>query len=49
MIGAAFGLGFILGPATGGLLSQFGCTVPAFAAAASNLNLIGIFLRCPNR
>ena len=33
MIGAAFGLGFIIGPATGGLLSQWGYAVPAFAAA----------------
>jgi MFS transporter, DHA1 family, tetracycline resistance protein len=34
MIGAAFGLGFIIGPVTGGLLSQFDYAVPAFVAAA---------------
>ena len=33
LIGAAFGLGFIMGPAMGGFLSQFGYQVPAFAAA----------------
>ena len=33
LIGAAFGLGFIMGPAIGGFLSQFGYQVPAFAAA----------------
>jgi len=32
LIGAAFGLGFIFGPATGGFLSQWGYAVPAFAA-----------------
>jgi len=33
LIGAAFGLGFIIGPATGGLLADFGAHVPAFVAA----------------
>jgi DHA1 family tetracycline resistance protein-like MFS transporter len=33
ILGAAFGLGFILGPAIGGILSQFGFAVPAFFAA----------------
>lgn len=33
LIGAAFGLGFILGPAAGGFLSTFGYQVPAFVAA----------------
>ncbi len=33
LIGAAFGLGFILGPAAGGWLSTFGYQVPAFVAA----------------
>lgn len=48
MIGAAFGLGFILGPATGGLLSRFGYAVPAFAAAGlATLNLIGIYFTLP--
>ncbi len=33
MIGAAFGVGFILGPVLGGFLGQFGLRVPFFAAA----------------
>ncbi|MCX7671439.1 MAG: MFS transporter [Anaerolineae bacterium] len=33
MIGAAFGLGFIIGPVVGGLLSRWGYAVPAFVAA----------------
>jgi DHA1 family tetracycline resistance protein-like MFS transporter len=33
MIGAAFGLGFIIGPAVGGLLGDFGTRVPFMAAA----------------
>jgi DHA1 family tetracycline resistance protein-like MFS transporter len=33
LIGAAFGLGFIFGPALGGILSQFGFMVPAFVSA----------------
>jgi len=33
MIGAAFGLGFILGPALGGWLGELGTRVPFFAAA----------------
>jgi DHA1 family tetracycline resistance protein-like MFS transporter len=33
LIGAAFGLGFIMGPAIGGFLSQYGYQVPAFFAA----------------
>ncbi len=47
LIGAAFGLGFIIGPALGGLLSKAGYSVPAFAAAgvaALNLLAIGFFL-----
>jgi DHA1 family tetracycline resistance protein-like MFS transporter len=48
MIGAAFGLGFIIGPVTGGLLSQFGYAVPAFVAAAMSLiNLILIYAWLP--
>lgn len=34
MIGAAFGLGFVLGPAFGGLLSHWSLAAPSFAAAA---------------
>ncbi len=33
LIGAAFGLGFILGPAIGGLLARWGLAVPIWAAA----------------
>jgi len=34
LIGAAFGLGFIIGPVLGGLLGQFGSRAPFFASAA---------------
>lgn len=34
LIGAAFGLGFIIGPAIGGQLSHFGLRFPFYAAAA---------------
>ena len=34
LIGAAFGLGFIIGPVVGGLLGQYGSRVPFLAAAA---------------
>lgn len=37
MIGAAFGLGFIIGPLIGGLLGQFGPRVPFMAAAVLTL------------
>jgi MFS transporter, DHA1 family, tetracycline resistance protein len=37
MLGAAFGLGFILGPAIGGLLGEFGARVPFYAAATLSL------------
>jgi DHA1 family tetracycline resistance protein-like MFS transporter len=48
LIGAAFGLGFILGPAAGGLLSQWGYNVPAYAAAlVSAINLGAIFFFLP--
>lgn len=41
MIGAAFGLGFIIGPGLGGLLGEFGARVPFMAAAVLTfLNLI---------
>ena len=33
LIGAAFGIGFILGPVIGGFLGQFGSRVPFFASA----------------
>lgn len=47
MIGAAFGIGFIIGPATGGFLSQWGYAVPAFLAASLaliNLVLVAFWL-----
>jgi DHA1 family tetracycline resistance protein-like MFS transporter len=37
LIGAAFGLGFILGPALGGGLARFGLEVPAWVAACLSL------------
>jgi DHA1 family tetracycline resistance protein-like MFS transporter len=37
MVGAAFGLGFIVGPVLGGLLGQFGPRVPFYAAAMLSL------------
>ncbi len=37
LIGAAFGLGFILGPALGGGLAQFGLATPAWVAAGISL------------
>jgi DHA1 family tetracycline resistance protein-like MFS transporter len=59
LIGAAFGLGFIIGPALGGLLSSVGSTfeasllnwsyaLPAFAAAViAFLNLIAVYVFLP--
>ena len=48
LIGAAFGLGFIIGPASGGLLSQWGYAVPAFAAAGLvTINLLMVALWLP--
>jgi len=37
MVGAAFGLGFIIGPVLGGLLGQYGSRVPFMAAAGLSL------------
>ncbi|MFN8348015.1 MAG: TCR/Tet family MFS transporter [Spirosomataceae bacterium] len=37
LIGAAFGLGFILGPMIGGLLGQYGARVPFFVSAGLSL------------
>lgn len=48
IIGAAFGLGFIIGPAMGGFLSRYGFAVPAYLAAGlSMLNLIAVVLWLP--
>lgn len=38
MIGAAFGLGFIFGPAIGGVLSRWGYGLPGFVAAGLSLS-----------
>jgi DHA1 family tetracycline resistance protein-like MFS transporter len=37
MVGAAWGIGFILGPAIGGVMGTFGLRVPFYAAAAFSL------------
>ncbi len=37
LMGAAFGIGFVLGPAIGGLLGQFGPRVPFYVAAGVSL------------
>lgn len=37
MVGAAFGLGFIIGPAIGGFLGEIGTRIPFFAAAGLSL------------
>lgn len=48
LMGAAFGLGFILGPAIGGLLSGFGTRAPFIVAASlAGLNALWIALRLP--
>jgi MFS transporter, DHA1 family, tetracycline resistance protein len=41
LIGAAYGLGFTVGPAIGGLLSQYGYATPAFFASALALANFG--------
>lgn len=48
MFGAAFGIGFILGPALGGMLSQFGFSVPAFVSAGlAFINLLAVYFWLP--
>jgi MFS transporter, DHA1 family, tetracycline resistance protein len=46
MLGAAFGVGFVIGPAIGGLLGEMGARAPFYAAAAlAGINaLIGLTL-----
>ena len=45
LIGAAFGLGFIIGPVIGGVLSQWGYALPTFVAAGlATANLIAVYL-----
>jgi DHA1 family tetracycline resistance protein-like MFS transporter len=48
LIGAAFGLGFVIGPAAGGALSKWGYSLPAFVAASvSFINVIMIIFLLP--
>jgi multidrug resistance protein len=48
LVGAAFGLGFILGPAIGGLLAPYGYDKPALLASAiAGLNLLFAYFRLP--
>ncbi|HKS29027.1 MAG TPA: MFS transporter [Pyrinomonadaceae bacterium] len=48
MIGAAFGLGFIFGPAIGGILSRWGIEVPfLFAAALALANATLLYFTLP--
>lgn len=48
LIGAAFGLGFVVGPAIGALLSTWGFGVPAFAAAGlAFVNWLAVVFRLP--
>jgi MFS transporter, DHA1 family, tetracycline resistance protein len=42
LIGAAFGLGFVIGPALGGFLSRWGYGTPAFLASALSLINLGM-------
>ena len=52
LIGAAFGLGFIMGPVLGGFLGEYGARVPFFVSAGltlinwlnSELIKVGVFL-----
>ena len=46
LVGASFGLGFVIGPALGGLLGTYGLRVPFLAAGAmAGLNLLyGVFV-----
>ena len=48
LIGAAFGVGFIFGPAIGGILSQWGVSVPfLFAAALCFANAVLLYFTLP--
>ncbi|MCB9366067.1 MAG: MFS transporter [Calditrichaeota bacterium] len=48
LIGAAFGLGFIFGPAVGGILTKYGYGFPALVASGmSALNFIWAYLKLP--
>jgi MFS transporter, DHA1 family, tetracycline resistance protein len=48
LVGAAFGLGFVLGPAIGGLLAPYGYNKPILLASAmAGLNFVFAFLKLP--
>ncbi len=48
LIGVAFGLGFILGPALGGFFGQIGLSIPAFVAAGLGvINFIFALINLP--
>ena len=48
LVGAAFGLGFIFGPALGGVLSHFGAAAPMWCASAlCAANLLAAFFLLP--
>jgi MFS family permease len=48
MIGAAFGLGFVFGPAVGGMLTDYSLSAPGLAAAGLSLvNLAGAYFLLP--
>jgi multidrug resistance protein len=52
MVGASFGIGFLLGPAIGGLLAPYGHSVPMYVAsglAAINFVVASFILREPDR
>ena len=48
LIGAAFGLGFVLGPALGGILSKYGPNIPfLFAGMMALVNAIALYFFLP--
>lgn len=48
LVGAAFGIGFVFGPAIGGLLAEFGTRAPFYAAAGlAGANLVFGYLVLP--
>ena len=48
LFGAAFGIGFILGPALGGMLSQYGFAVPSFVSAGlAFINFLTVYFWLP--
>ena len=46
MVGAAFGLGFIIGPAIGGLLTGWGIRAPFYAAAILDFVELALWIFC---